>query len=236
MPSGDALVHLRGVVKDFKSLRPLRIAELELHRGRSVALVGLDQPMAEVLVDLITGAILPDRGEVVAFGRPTSSIEDPGSWLATLDAFGLLTDRAVLVEQFTVAQNLAIPLSLAVDDLSPELRERVESLAREVGLEALLDRQAGVLAPAQRARIRLGRALALDPQVLVAEHPSATLPPGDASSFAIDLSRIVERRELTALVLTADQRFARAATREVLVFEPATGALKPASRWRQWLS
>ena len=68
MSSNDVLLRLRGVSRDYRSLRPLRIAELDLPPGRSLALLGFDQTMAEVLVDLITGAILPDSGEIVAFG------------------------------------------------------------------------------------------------------------------------------------------------------------------------
>ena len=236
MPPDDVLVRLRGVSKDYRSLRPLRIAELDLPAGRSIALLGFDQLMAEVFLDLITGAILPDSGEVFAFGKPTSSIGDPEAWLMTLDQFGLFTDRAVLVEQFTVEQNLALPLSVAVEDMSPDVRGRVAELAAEVGLASELRRQAGVLAPGQRARIRLGRALALAPSVLVAEHPNATLSSEDASVLAADVSRIVAARGIASIVLTADHAFARAAAKEVLVLEPATGALKPASSWRRWFS
>lgn len=236
MPPDDVLVCLRGVSKDYHSLRPLRIAELDLHPGRSIALLGFDQMMAQILVDLITGAILPDSGEVTCFGTPTSSIADPDGWLTTLDQFGLLTDRAVLVEQFTVEQNLALPLSVAVEDLSPELRARVAELAAEVGLANDLRRQAGVLAPGQRARVRLGRALALAPKILVGEHPNATLSEEEAPAFARDILGIVAARGIASLVLTADQAFARAVAKEVLVLEPATGALKPASAWRRWFS
>jgi ABC-type transporter Mla maintaining outer membrane lipid asymmetry ATPase subunit MlaF len=236
MPPDDALVRLRGVSKDYRSLRPLRIAELDLPPGRSLGLLGFDQMMAEVFVDLITGAILPDTGEVFAFGEPTSSIANPDTWLTTLDRFGLLTDRAVLVEQFTVEQNLALPLSVAVESMSADVRARASALATEVGLAHDLQRQAGVLPPAQRARIRLGRALALAPRVLVAEHPNATLSGDDAAAFAADISRIVGARGISSLVLTADHGFARTAAREVLVLEPATGALRPASPWRRWFS
>jgi ABC-type lipoprotein export system ATPase subunit len=236
MPSDDVLLRLRGVSKDYRSLRPLRIAELDLVSGRSLALLGFDQMMAEVFVDLITGAMLPDSGEVSAFGRSTSAIADPEAWLTTLDQFGLLTDRAVLVEQFTVEQNLALPLSVAVEDMSSEVRVRVAALAEEVGLASDLRRQAGVLPPGQRARIRLGRALALSPKVLVAEHPTATLSADDAGALAADLLRIVNTREIASIVITADHTFARTAAREVLVLEPATGALKPASGWRRWFS
>lgn len=236
MSSDDVFVRLRGVSKNYRSLRPLRIAELDLTPGRSVALLGFDQAMAEVLVDLMTGAILPDSGEVISFGKPTSAIADPDGWLATLDQFGLLTDRAVLVEQFTVEQNLALPMSVAVEDMSADVRARTADLAAEVGLAGDLQRQAGVLAPPQRARIRLGRALALGPKVLVAEHPNATLAAADASTLARDILAIVERRRIASLVMTADHAFARAVAKEVLVLEPATGALKPTSTWRRWFS
>ena len=236
MSSNDVLLRLRGVSKDYRSLRPLRIAELDLPPGRSLALLGFDQTMAEVLVDLITGAILPDSGEIVAFGQHTSSIADPGSWLTTLDQFGLFTDRAVLVEQFTVEQNLALPLSITVEDMTPEIRSRVAELASEIGLANELRRQAGVLEPALRARIRLGRALALAPRVLVAEHPNATLSAQEASALGTDMARIIETRGIASIVLTADQSFARAVSKEILVLEPATGALKPASSWRRWFS
>ena len=236
MRSADALVRLRGVSKDYRSLRPLRIAELDVTPGRSLALVGFDQLMAEVFVDLITGAILPDSGEVIAFGQPTSAIPDPNGWLATLDQFGLLTDRAVLVEQFTVEQNLALPLSITVEEMSPDVRARVADLATEVGLGNEIQRQAGVLAAGARARIRLGRAIALAPKVLVAEHPNATLAADDASALAADISRIVETRGIASIVLTADQAFARAVAKEVLVLEPSTGVLTSASGWRRWFS
>ena len=236
MSSNDILLRLRGVSKDYRSLRPLRLAELDLSPGRSLALLGFDQTMAEVFVDLITAAILPDSGEVIAFGQHTSSIADPGTWLTTLDQFGLFTERAVLVEQFTVEQNLALPLSITVEDLTPEIRTRVGELATEIGLANELHRQAGVLGPALRARIRLGRALALAPKILVAEHPNATLSAQEASALATDMSHIIETRGVASVVLTADQAFARAVAREVFVLEPATGALKPASSWRRWFS
>src|SRR5688572_21081881 len=236
MPPDDVLLRLRGVSKDYRSLRPLRIAELDVPVGRSLALLGFDQMMAEIFLDLITGAVLPDSGEVIAFGKPTSSIGDPDAWLTTLDQFGLFTDRAVLVEQFTVEQNLALPLSIAVEEMTPEVRARAADLADEVGLASELKRQAGILAPGARARIRLGRAIALAPKVLVAEHPNATLSKEDAAVLAADVSRIVAARGIASIVLTADQAFARMAAKEVLVLEPATGALKPASSWRRWFS
>jgi ABC-type transporter Mla maintaining outer membrane lipid asymmetry ATPase subunit MlaF len=237
MPAREALVRLRKVTKDYQSLRPLRVESLDLHEGQTLALGGFDRMTAEILVDLITAAIVPDTGEVRVFGQPTTAIADRDGWLQTLDQFGLLTERAVLVEQFTVEQNLAIPYSLSVEDLSADLRARVARLAQEVGFAASdLGKQSGILPPLGRLRLRLGRALAMEPKVLLAEHPGATLAPDEARSFGADLKRIVNGRGLAALVLTADLEFAREVSDEVFVLEPATGTLKPSSGWRRWFS
>jgi ABC-type glutathione transport system ATPase component len=237
MAPRDILVQLRKVTKDYRSLRPLRVDALDLQEAQTLALVGFDQVMAEVLVDLITGAVVPDEGEVTVFGQPTTSIADRTEWLRTLDQFGLLTERAVLVEPLTLEQNLAIPFSLALDDLPSDVRARVASLADEIGFAPSdLTQQTGRLPAAGRLRVRLGRALAMGPKVLLAEHPNATLAADEAAAFGDDLRRIVKDRGIAALVLTADHAFARAAADDVLVLEPATGTLTPSSGWRRWFS
>jgi len=237
MPVPETLVAIRNLTKDYRSLRPLRVASLDLREGQMLALCGFDRMTAELLVDLITAAIVPDSGEITIFGQRTADITDRESWLQVLDRFGLLTERAVLVEQFTVEQNLALPYTLAVDNLADDIRARVARLAGEIGFApADLGRQSGVLPPLGRLRLRLGRALALNPRVLLAEHPNATITREEAARFGADLRRIVAARGMAGLVLTADHDFARAAADEVLVLHPATGTLKPSSVWRRWFS
>lgn len=236
MASSEVLVQLRNVVKDFRGLRPLRIDVLDVRAGQLLAIVGVDQAMAEVLVDLITAAIAPDTGDVVVFGQSTRAISDRDAWLTTLDQFGLLTERAVLLDQLTVEQNLALPFSLALDDLSSAVREQVSTLAAEIGLAGKLTEQTGALSPALRLRVRLGRALALNPRVLLAEHPNATLSDSEQGPFAADLARILRARHAAGVVLTADQDFARAAADEVFALQLATGTLKPSTGWRRWFS
>jgi ABC-type transporter Mla maintaining outer membrane lipid asymmetry ATPase subunit MlaF len=235
MAHGDLIVELHGVTKDYHALRPLRVLQLELRQGQSLALLGFDRAMAEVLVNLITGAHLPDTGEVRVFGRATSAIENATDWMGALDQFGLVSERAVLLDELTAAQNVALPLSLEITDMSELLRARVRQLADELTLTAAeLDMPAASLPAAARLRIRLARALALDPKVLLAEHPNAAIPAEAAPEFAADFARVVERRRLGSIVMTADRTFARAIADEVLKLEPATGALKAGLGWRRW--
>jgi ABC-type lipoprotein export system ATPase subunit len=235
MSRHEVVVALREVIKDYKSLRPLRVQHFELHQGESVALLGFDQTAAEILVNLITGATLPDSGDVDVFGVSTRNIGDPDAWLVEMDRFGILSQRVVLLDAFSVEQNLALPFTLEVEQLSESVREKVYLVASEVGLNpAQLPKPVATLDADTQLRVRLGKALALGPRVLLGEHPNASLPADTSLRFAADLKRIAEARELALLVMTADSSFARAVSKRTLTLTPATGELSGPPRWRNW--
>jgi putative ABC transport system ATP-binding protein len=229
-----AILELSGVIKDYRGLRPLRIAALSVAAGEHVALVGVDQVAAEVFINLVTGATLPEAGDIHAFGRPTSAISDSADWLATVDRFGIVSERAVLLDQLTVIQNLAMPFTLEIEPPPDEVRRRARALAREVGLlESGWERPIAALDAAARVRLRLGRALALDPAVLLLEHASAGLSAQDAGTLGADIRSIAARRGAAIVATTLDEGFARAVAGRVLKWEPATGRLaeQRSGRW-----
>jgi NitT/TauT family transport system ATP-binding protein len=77
-----------------------------------------------------------------------------------------------------------------------------------------------------RLRVRLARALALDPEVLLLEHASAGLPEGSAHALGAGMRAVASRRGAAIIAATADQPFAAAVAGRVLVLEPGTGRLK----------
>ena len=154
--------------------------------GERVAVSGFDAGAAEVLVNLVTGASLPDEGEVRVLGQLTADIAGGDEWLASLDRFGIVSPRGVLLEGATIEQNLAMPLTLQIDPVPPEIAVRVAALARRVrdrGARAgttWLPRVTGETPPHIRARVHLARAVALAPALLVLEHPGADARGGRA--------------------------------------------------------
>jgi ABC-type polar amino acid transport system ATPase subunit len=223
-----------GISKNYGGLRPLRIADLRIAAGEHVALLGVDRPGGEVLVNLATGQTLPDAGEVRVFGRPTSAISDSADWLATVDRFGIVSGRAVLLDQLTAIQNLAMPFTLQIEPPPDDVRARAESLAREVGLPEASWTTPLVHMDAQAAvRIRLGRAIALDPGVLLLEHISATVAREHVARLGADIRTVAATRGAALLAVTGDQAFARAVASRVLTLEPGTGRLK-ADRAAGW--
>lgn len=230
------MVSVKGLVKSYHALRPLRLQALDLAEGVVVSLTGLDAAAAEMLVGLLTGAVLPDEGEIQLFGKSTKDVTDSDAWLAMLDGVGIVTDRAVLIGQFAVEQNIAMPFTLTVDPIDAAVRPRVTALAAEVGLSPDdLGRPVAQSPPAVVARVRLARALALGPRVLFVEHPSASLPRDEVKGFAADLARVARSRRLAVLAMTADELFAGALGGRTLHLEPATGELRAPSLWRKIL-
>lgn len=245
----NPVLELKNVRKSYGGLRPLRLNDLQVLEGQSVALLNVDAPAVDVFMNLVTGAGLPDEGEVRIFGRASSAIDSGDAWLVSLERFGIVSDRVVLLEEMSVAQNLAIPYTLELDPIPPTVQESLVRLAEEVALdEAVLQGAAGRAAPDARVRLRLARALALNPALLLLEHPTVGLSPEHALAFATDLGRVAEARHLSVVIVTADRAFASAAAHDVYTLQPATGALartrgKRAGRggardggWRRWFS
>jgi phospholipid/cholesterol/gamma-HCH transport system ATP-binding protein len=232
----EPVVEIRDVTKDYRGLRPLRLASLVVRDGERVAIAGFDRAAAEIFVNLINGAVLPDTGEVKIFGAPTTAIQNSDEWLESLDRFGVVTERALLLEGSSIAQNLALPFSLDIDPMPEDVAERVRAMAREIEIDDLhLDRPAVQAAPAIRMRVHLARALAPGPRVLLMEHPTASLPPEDVPAFAQTVRAATESRGTTLIALTEDAAFADAVADTALKLNPGTGALSSTRGWRRWL-
>jgi ABC-type sulfate/molybdate transport systems ATPase subunit len=230
----DPVLTIAGLSKNYHGLRPLRIQQFTLRAGERIALLGFDRPSAEVFVNLVTGATLPDAGSVTVFGRPTSQIADSAEWLAVVDRFGIVSDRAVLLDHLSVVQNLALPFTLDIEPPPEDVRQRAAALASEVRIaEPAWEHRVADLDAAGHARVRLARALALDPAVLLLEHVSAGVEVGAARELAADIRGVSAERGAAVVALTTDERFAGDVAARVLTLDQGTGRLS--ERHRGWL-
>lgn len=230
------VLSLTGVRKQYHGLRPLRVQSLTIDRAERVAVSGFDAGAAEVLVNLITGASVPDEGTVEVCGRATHAISDGDDWLAWLDRFGIVSPRAVLLDAATLGQNLAMPLTLEIDPVPPDIAAHVMKLAEDVGIErALLERPVAGLDVATRARAHLARAIALGPSLLIMEHPTIGFAPDQAKPFGETVARAAASRSLATLVISEDAGFSAAAAERRLTLHAASGELRSSGRrWLPW--
>jgi ABC-type transporter Mla maintaining outer membrane lipid asymmetry ATPase subunit MlaF len=227
----SSILEVTGVRKQYQGLRPLRMNGLSIQSAERVALSGLDAGAAEVFVNLVTGASIPDEGQVIVNGRATASISDGDEWLAWLDQFGIVSPRAVLLDAATLLQNLAMPITLDIEPVQADVAARVVRLAEDAGIpETLLDRPIAALDAAMRARAHLVRAIALGPSLLIMEHPTVGFAPGEGRAFGETVASVAAGRSLTTLIISEDAAFSEAAATRRLALNGATGDLKPKRR------
>jgi predicted ABC-type transport system involved in lysophospholipase L1 biosynthesis ATPase subunit len=227
----EPLLKITGLTKDYQTLRPLRIKDLTVRRGDVLTISGVDVLGAETFVHLVTGATLPDAGDVSLFGRNTREITDGDAWLKSLDGVGLISARGILVGAFSVLQNIALSLTLDVDPIDSRFVPQAGALAREVGIDdSRFDVPAGRVPPDIQMRVHLARALAQAPKLLVAEHPSATLPRESVAGFGADLARVARGRAIALVAITADDSLSKAIGGSRLELVAATGEVRHVSR------
>jgi ABC-type transporter Mla maintaining outer membrane lipid asymmetry ATPase subunit MlaF len=229
MTGAPPILEVRGVSKNYSGLRPLRIAELTIAAGERVSVGGIDAGAGELLVNLVTGASVPDSGEVRIFGQPTADIPDGDAWLDLLERFGIVSPRAVLLEGSTLLQNLAMPFTLEIEPVPEPIAQRVAELAGQCGLDAgrWLGVRAGDLPADVRVLAHLARALALNPDLIVVEHPTADVAPAARERLARAVARACDARRVATLVLTNDETFAKVVAPRNLRLDGATGQLNP---------
>jgi ABC-type lipoprotein export system ATPase subunit len=229
MTVNGPVLEIRDLTKQYSGLRPLRIRELSLGAGDRVTIGGLDAGAGELLVNLVTGASVPDQGEVRVFGARTADIANGDAWLDLLERFGIVSPRGVLLEGSTLLQNLAMPFTLAIDPVPADVAARVEALAKECGLDPdrWLPIRAGDLPADVRVLAHLARALAPGPDFIVVEHPTADVAAEARAPLASTVARACEARRVTTLILTNDEAFAKAVAPRNLRLDGATGQLKP---------
>lgn len=220
-------LEFRGVVKDYRGMRPLRIRELSVEKGERVSIAGLDAPAAETFINLATGAGLPDEGDVRVLGEPTSAITEGDHWIASLDRFGVVSHRAVLLEGATVADNIAMSFSLSIDPVPPEIRAKVDALAALVDLTPeQLDTTVAGAGRAAAVRAHVARALSIEPAILILEHATLGVAREDVPALAASIARAVEGRDLALVALTDDDVLAKGLKGRRLRLHGGTGELK----------
>ncbi|MBK9516550.1 MAG: cell division ATP-binding protein FtsE [Anaeromyxobacter sp.] len=197
------MIQLFHVTKEYPGEPPaLSDVTLEVEKGEFVFLTGPSGAGKSTLLKLIFCAEPPSSGQVLLFGRNLARIT-PREVPFVRRHIGVVFQDFKLLEDRTVAENAALPLEVR-GLADQELRRRVRGLLRSVGLEHRADKFPPSLSGGEQQRVAVARALAGDPQLLLADEPTGNLD-GARTLEVMELLAAANARGTTVLIATHDR-------------------------------
>lgn len=213
----DPAVQLEEVRKGFDGLAVLQGLDLELPRGTTLSVMGGSGSGKTVLLRLTAGLIKPDRGTVRVLGIDTTPLREE-ALLPIRRRMGFVFQGAALFDSLSVYENVAYPLREHARLGETEVAARVHDKLELVGLHGVDAKLPGELSGGMKKRVGIARALALGPELVLYDEPTAGLDPTNARLITELIEGLKTRGVAqTTMIVTHDLDFARAVSDRIAI-------------------
>jgi len=195
--------------KSFGSQTVLNGISLTVHRGETLAVLGRSGTGKSVLLRLVIGLEKPDSGSIRIHGQDTAglALDQMGEIRKKM---GFVFQQAALYDSLTVEQNVGFPLQHHKKDMSKsERNDRVMQLLAEVGMEGSFRKMPSDISGGMQKRVGLARALALEPDVLLLDEPTAGLDPISSGEIDDLVLKLQQKYHMASIVVTHDLHSAK---------------------------
>lgn len=193
-----AKVRIRNVAKSFGAVEVLHGISCEIEDGEFVVIVGPSGCGKSTMLRLIAGLETLTSGDIWIGERVVNRLEPKERNVA------MVFQSYALYPHMTVFKNLAYSLRIARRPKS-EIAERVNEVARILGLEELLHRRPAQLSGGQRQRVAMGRAMIRQPEVFLFDEPLSNLDAQLRGQMRVEIKHLHQRLRATSIFVTHDQ-------------------------------
>ena len=202
-PGTDHLVRIRGLHFAYGRNRVLRGIDLDIARGRVVAILGTSGSGKTTLLQLMGGSLVPARGTVEVCGRDVHALDREGLY-ALRRQMGMMFQKGGLFSDLTVFDNVAFPIREHTRLPEELVRDLVIMKLHAVGLRGAHHLMPAELSGGMGRRVALARATALDPALIIYDEPFAGLDPITLNVVCNLIRTLNDALGATSVVVTYD--------------------------------
>lgn len=209
MEKNEPVIVIQDLHKSFGQQKVLNGINLHVARSETVAVLGRSGTGKSVLLKLLIGLQKADSGSICIHGKDITKF-NTRQWNEIRVKIGFLFQQAALYDSLTIEENVVFPLARHTSMSEDERKQKARDLLISVGMnEHDLDKAPSEISGGMQKRVGLARALALDPDILLFDEPTAGLDPITAAEIGRLIREMKEKRKMTSVVVTHDVRGAK---------------------------
>lgn len=200
----ESVISIKGLYKSFGELHVLKGVDLNVYKGENVAVLGKSGTGKSVLIKIIVGLLMPDKGEVMVLGNQVDKLNRKELDDLRL-RIGFSFQNSALYDSMNIYQNLAFPLTMNVKNLSKqEVNNAVSEVLEAVGLKDKINQMPADLSGGQRKRIGIARTLILKPEIMLYDEPTSGLDPVTSAEINKLINEVQEQYNTSSIIITHD--------------------------------
>ena len=198
------------------TVKALNGVSLEIPKGDFVAIMGSSGSGKSTLLNLLGALDRPTKGQYILGGHDVSQLDDDQLSAIRNKMIGFIFQSYNLIAQYTVLENIEVPLHYGASPMTAADRKKCRDLADEMGLGDRLDHRPFQLSGGQQQRVAIARALANDPEIILADEPTGNLD-STTESEIMGMLRKLNEEGRTIIMVTHENDVARQAKRQIFM-------------------
>lgn len=215
----EAVISLRQLNITFGTHTVLDNIDLDVYKGETLAVLGPSGTGKSTVLRSMIGLLEPDGGQIFIQGEDVSGLDEDG-WNRLRMKMGMVFQYSALFDFLTVGENVAFGLRQHTDKSDEEIQGIVTQMLDLVGLPGTQNLYPAELSGGMKKRVGLARAIAVNPEIVLYDEPTAGLDPIMSRNISRLIKKTQEQLHVTSVLVTHDMQSAfYAADRVAMLYE-----------------